>query len=77
MTPARVVPSFDPVEDRVGELVAGLPLVLVEELELKLPKKLSATLLSKQSLIEPIDPSSPAAPQPRSPAARERRPKSP
>ena len=30
----RVVPSFDPVEDRVGELVAGVPVVFVEEFEL-------------------------------------------
>jgi hypothetical protein len=27
---ARGVPGFDPVEGRVGELVAGVPVVLVE-----------------------------------------------
>ena len=32
---ARVVPGFEPVEDGGGELGSGLPVVLVEELELE------------------------------------------
>ncbi len=32
---AGVVPGLDPVEDRHGELVACVPAVLVEQLELK------------------------------------------
>jgi hypothetical protein len=35
MATSRVVPRFDPVEDRQGQLLAGFPTVLVEELELQ------------------------------------------
>ena len=35
MTPTRVVPGFDPLEDGLGELVAALPVMLVEQLELE------------------------------------------
>src|SRR5207302_210435 len=36
---AWVVPGFDPVEDRQGELLSGTPLMLVEELELQGPEE--------------------------------------
>jgi hypothetical protein len=65
--PGRVVPSLDPVEHRQGELLARVPAVLVEQLELESPEETLAALLSKQSPIDPIEPSSPAA--------RSRRPK--
>ena len=35
VTPTRVVPGFDPLEDGLGELVAALPVMLVEQLELE------------------------------------------
>jgi len=35
VSPARVVPAYDPVEDRERELLAGRPVVLVEEFELQ------------------------------------------
>lgn len=57
----RVVPVLNPLEGRRGELVAGGPAASLEQLELEGPKKLSTTELSKQSPIEPIEPSNPAA----------------
>jgi hypothetical protein len=41
-----VVPGFDPLEDRRGELAAGVPAVLVEELQLQGAEEASATALS-------------------------------
>jgi Integrase core domain len=35
VAPARVVPGLDPVEDRQCQLLAGVPVVLVEQLELQ------------------------------------------
>ena len=32
---SRVVPGFDPLEDGLGELLAALPVVLVEQFELE------------------------------------------
>ena len=60
VTAAWVVPGFDPVEERPGERAAVGPVVFVEELELQGAEELSATLLSKQSPMEPIKPSRPA-----------------
>ena len=36
---ARVVPGLDPIEDRQRELLAGVPGVFVEELELQGPEE--------------------------------------
>ena len=35
MSPTRVVPGLDPLEVRLGELLAALPVVFVEQLELE------------------------------------------
>src|SRR4029450_3967650 len=39
VTPGRVVPGFDPFEDRLGELATRRPLATVEELELQRGEK--------------------------------------
>jgi len=39
VSPTRVVPGLDPFEDGLGELVAALPVVLVEQLELESAKE--------------------------------------
>ena len=61
MAAGGVVEAFHPLEDRPGEPGAGWPVVPVEELALKLAKKLSATALSSASPTVPIEPISPAA----------------
>ncbi len=66
----RVVPGFDPLEDGLGQLVAAFPVVLVEQLELEGTEEAPATELSKQSPIDPIDPSRPA-PRSRRPKAHD------
>jgi hypothetical protein len=58
---AGVVEGLHVLEDRRGQLVPGLPVVPVEQLQLQRPKNDSARLLSKQSPIDPMDPSRPAA----------------
>jgi hypothetical protein len=68
VTAQRVVPGLHPLEDGVGQLVSAVSSASDGAVSnWTVPKKLAATLLPKESPIDPIDPSSPAA--------RSRRPK--
>lgn len=57
---SRVVPGLDPVEHRQRQLLAGVPLVLVEELALQAREERLGDAVVEQSPTLPIDPSSPA-----------------
>jgi hypothetical protein len=46
VTSPRVVPGFDPLEDRVGEFLPGGPVVAVEQFALQGPKNDSIMELS-------------------------------
>ena len=61
VTATRVVPRFDPLEDRERELLAGVPAVLVEQLELQRPEEAFDDTVVVASPTEPIEPNRPAA----------------
>ena len=58
--PFRVIPAFDPGEDRQFGVVSAGPAVPVDQLGFRLPKNDSATALSKLSPTDPVDGATPA-----------------
>ena len=69
VTPTRVVPGLDSFEDGLSQLLAALPVILVEQLELEGAEEALGHAV-EQSPIDPMEPSRPA-PRSRRPKAHE------